>query len=270
MRSLWKGTTEFWTNDMPQDDTWRPNRHHSNVLPLFRNHLSLNAVAMLPPPLNPVVSAEHGCRDSRLPSVPHTEDDEEKGRRVVLWMSELSNVYSSHHHDPSGTTESQDAAAEAADPSSQRQDTSEGMSTPPGQALGKWHGKGKYVSAMRSHHQRQERDHGNQQVDPEEIGDRRGEASFQLDGGGTHRTGLGAGRDRRSQEVAGRGPCGGPKQPRTMQPKQHSGWDRQWRRWHRSENCWRRTRNQPVNEDKAEEAFAGRHQQDKSHVGKMV
>ena len=22
MRSLWKGTTEFWTNDMPQDDTW--------------------------------------------------------------------------------------------------------------------------------------------------------------------------------------------------------------------------------------------------------
>ena len=69
--------------------------------------------------------------------MPHTEDAEEKGRRVVLGMSELSNVYSSHHHDPSSTTESQDAAAEAADPSNQRQDTSEGMSTPPGQALGK-------------------------------------------------------------------------------------------------------------------------------------
>ena len=36
-------------------------------------------------------------------------------------MSELSNVYSSHHDDPSGATESQDAAAEA-NPSSQRQD----------------------------------------------------------------------------------------------------------------------------------------------------
>ena len=26
MRSLRKGTTEFWTNDMPQDDTWEANR----------------------------------------------------------------------------------------------------------------------------------------------------------------------------------------------------------------------------------------------------
>ena len=128
-------------------------------------------------------------------------------------MSELSNVYSSHHHDSSGTTESQDAAAEAADPSSQRQDTSEGMSTPPCQALGKWHGKGKYVSAVRGHHQRQRREHWNRQVDPEGTGDRRGEASFQPDGGGTHRAGSGAGRGRRSQEVAGRGPCGGPSSP---------------------------------------------------------
>ena len=24
MRSLWKGTTEFWTRDTPQDDTWKP------------------------------------------------------------------------------------------------------------------------------------------------------------------------------------------------------------------------------------------------------
>ena len=54
-----------------------------------------------------------------------------------LGMSELSNVYSSHHDDISGATESQDAAAEAANPSSQPQDPSEGMSTLPGQALGK-------------------------------------------------------------------------------------------------------------------------------------
>ena len=26
MRSLWKGTIEFWTNDMPQGGTWEPNR----------------------------------------------------------------------------------------------------------------------------------------------------------------------------------------------------------------------------------------------------
>ena len=57
---------------------------------------------MFPPPPNPVASTEHGCRDSPFPAVPHTEDAEEKGRRVVLVMSELSNVYSSHHHDPPG------------------------------------------------------------------------------------------------------------------------------------------------------------------------
>ena len=62
-------------------------------------------------------------------------------------------------------------------------------------------------------------------VDPEETGDRRGEASFQPDGGGTHGAGSGAGRG---------------------------------------------TRNQPVNEDRPEEAFAGRHQEDKRLVGKMV
>ena len=104
MRSLWKGTTECWTKDMPQDDTWRPNRHHSNILPLFRNHLTRNEVAMFLPPPNPVASTEHGCRDSRLPGVSHTEDAENKERRMVLGVPELSNVYSSHH-DPSGTTE---------------------------------------------------------------------------------------------------------------------------------------------------------------------
>ena len=142
MQSLWKGTTEFWTHDMPQDDTWKPNRHHSNILPLIRNRLTRNAVAMFPLPPNPVASIEHGCRDSHLPAVPHTEGAEEKGRRVVLVVPELSDMYSSHHDNPSGATESQKAATEVANPSSQRQDPSEGMSTPPGQALGKWHGNG--------------------------------------------------------------------------------------------------------------------------------
>ena len=101
MRSLWKGTAEFWTDDMPQDATWRPHRHHSDIVPLFRHHVTRNKVAMFPPPPNPVISIEHGCRDSRLSAVPHTEDAEEKGRRVVLGMSELSNLYSSHDYDPS-------------------------------------------------------------------------------------------------------------------------------------------------------------------------
>ena len=111
---------------MPQDATWRPNRHHSSIIPLFRNHVTQNAVAMFPPPPSPIISVEHGYRDSRLSAVSHTENAEEKRRRVVLGMSELSNVYSSHHCEPSGTTESQDVAIEAADPGCQRQDTSEG------------------------------------------------------------------------------------------------------------------------------------------------
>ena len=128
-------------------------------------------------------------------------------------MSELSTVYSSHHYEPSSTTESQDVAIEAADPGCQRQDTSEGMPTPPGQALGQWHGEGKYVSAVRGHHQRQRRDHWNQQIGPEETGERRGETVSQQNGGGTHRAVSGAGRGRRSQEVAGISPCGGPSSP---------------------------------------------------------
>ena len=122
VRSLWKGITEFWTDDMPRTPPGEPKIHQSNIIPFFRNHVTQNAVAMFPPPPNPVISIEHGYRDYRLSSVPHTEDAEEKGRRVVLGMSELSNVYSSHHYEPSGTTESQYAATEAADPSCQRQD----------------------------------------------------------------------------------------------------------------------------------------------------
>ena len=79
MRSLWKGITDFGTDDMPKDAIWKPNRHHSNISPLFRNHVTRNAVAMFPPPPNPVFSIEHGRRDSRLSAVPHMEDAEEKG-----------------------------------------------------------------------------------------------------------------------------------------------------------------------------------------------
>ena len=99
MRSHWKGTTEFWTNDMPQDDTWQPNEYRSNIFPLFRNHLTRNAVAMFPLPLNPVASTGHLCRDPHLPAVSHTENAEEEGGRVVFGLPELSHVYSTHHDD---------------------------------------------------------------------------------------------------------------------------------------------------------------------------
>ena len=89
-------------------------------------------------------------------------------------------------------------------------------------SLGQMARERKHVPAVWSHHQRQGRNHGNQQVHTAEIDVQRGEAPFQPEGGGTHRTGPGTGRGRRSQEVVGRGPCGG----------------RQWRRWHRSGNCW--------------------------------
>ena len=80
-------------------------------------------------------------------------------------------MYSTHHGDSSSATESQDAASEAAGPSSQRQDPVERM--PP---WAKWYGKGKYVPAVWSHHQRQGRNHGDQQVHTAEIGVQRGEA----------------------------------------------------------------------------------------------
>ena len=82
MRSLWKGTTEFWTNDMPQDDTWERHRHHSHILSLFRSHLTRNTAAMFPLFQNPVASTEHECRDLHSPVVSHTV--EEEGRNVVL------------------------------------------------------------------------------------------------------------------------------------------------------------------------------------------
>ena len=80
-------------------------------------------------------------------------------------------------------------------------------------SLGRMTRERKYVPAVWSHHQRQGRNHRNQQVHTAEIGVQRGEAPFQPEGGGTHRTGSGAGRGRRSQEVAGRGPFGSTSSP---------------------------------------------------------
>ena len=89
MRSLWKGTTEFWTNDVPQDDAWRPNGHHSNLLPLFSSHLTRDTAAMFPLFHNPVASTEHECRDHHMPAVSHTENAEEEGRSVVLGIAKI-------------------------------------------------------------------------------------------------------------------------------------------------------------------------------------
>ena len=143
MRNLWKGTTELWTSDMPQDDTWQPNRHHSNMFPLFRNHLTRNAVAMFPPLLNLVTSTEHECRDPHLPAVPHTEDAEEKGRRVVVgrWQN-YPTCTAPTTTTPPVPQNLKMLLLRQQTQNIQRQDPSEGMSPPLGQALGNWHGKG--------------------------------------------------------------------------------------------------------------------------------
>ena len=106
MRSFWKSTTEFWTRDMPHDDTWEPNRHHSHILLLFRSHLTRDTAAVLSLFQNPVAQAEHGRRDPPLSVMSHTEDAEEEGRCVVLGLPKLYSVYSNHHDDSSGATES--------------------------------------------------------------------------------------------------------------------------------------------------------------------
>ena len=70
------------------------------------------------------------------------------------------------------------------------------------QALGQWHGKGNHVPTVWSHHQRQGRDHGDQQVDSTDT------VSLQPGGGRVHRVGSSAGRDRCGQTIAGGSPCG--------------------------------------------------------------
>ena len=131
MRSLWKGTTEFWTNDMTQDDTWEANRPETQLPCSLYFRIPL-------PQLN--MSAE-------IPIVPHTENAEEEG--VALGLPKFFSVCRTHHHDSSGATESQ------------RQNPGEGMSSPVGQTPGEWHGKGIFMPAVWSHHQRQGRNHGN-------------------------------------------------------------------------------------------------------------
>ena len=102
MRSLWKRTTSFWTQGMPPDDTWEPEGHHSEIRQLFRNNLNRTAGAMRPPFVNTVTQTEHGRRgDSSLPVMSHAEGAKEKGRCVVLGLSELSHVSSTNHDDSS-------------------------------------------------------------------------------------------------------------------------------------------------------------------------
>ena len=93
-------------------------------------------------------------------------------------------------------------------------DFSEWMSSSSCQALGQWHGKGKHVPTVWSHHRRQGRDHWDQQSDPTATDDRREDAFTPTGrwGGRTH-TGPGAGQDRRSQEIAGRNQSGGTSSP---------------------------------------------------------
>ena len=85
MRSLWKGTTKFWTNEMPHDDTWEADRHHSHIFPLFRSHLTRDTAAMFP-----FRSTKHECRNPHLSTVSHIENAEEEGRCVVLGCQNFS------------------------------------------------------------------------------------------------------------------------------------------------------------------------------------
>ena len=61
---------------------------------------------MFPLLQNPVASTEHECRDPHLPAVSHTENAGEEGRGVVLGLPKFFSVYSNHHDDCSGGTES--------------------------------------------------------------------------------------------------------------------------------------------------------------------
>ena len=74
-----KGTTEFWTQDTPPDDTWKPNRHNQHIKPLFRNNLNQIVSATHPPFENTVAQAEHGRRDSTLSFLSRAEDAKEEG-----------------------------------------------------------------------------------------------------------------------------------------------------------------------------------------------
>ena len=85
MRSLLKGTAEFGTQEVPEDDTWEPNRHHSEIRQLIRKWLNRTAGAMHPPFVNTAAQTEHGRRDSSLPVVSHAEDAKENGKTRGFW-----------------------------------------------------------------------------------------------------------------------------------------------------------------------------------------
>ena len=121
MRSLWKRTTEFWTQDMPKDDTWDPNRHHREIRQLFRNHFNQTASAMHSPFVNTVAQTEHGRRDSSLSLMSHGKDAKNKRIRVVFGLPELSHVSSTNHDDSSCATALQDVASETTNTARQRQ-----------------------------------------------------------------------------------------------------------------------------------------------------
>ena len=170
-------------------------RHHSQILPLFRSHLTRDTAAMFPLPQNTVTSTEHECRDPHLPTVSHTENAEEEGRCVVLG---LPKIIQRVQHPPRRLLRCHRISTTG----SRRRDGAACWSDP-----GRMARERKYVPAVWSHHQRQGRNHGNQQVHTAEIGVQRGD-------GGTHRAGPGARRrGRRSQEVVGRGPFGGTSSP---------------------------------------------------------
>ena len=72
----------------------------------FAVNLTRDTAAMFPLLQNTVTSTEHQCRDPHLPTVSHTENAEGEGRCVVLGLPKLYSVYSNHHDDSSGATES--------------------------------------------------------------------------------------------------------------------------------------------------------------------
>ena len=166
------------------------------------------------------------------PGVSHTEDAQrKKGRRQVLGVPELPNVCSSPPPRPLRYHRNN----EAADPSSQRQDTSEGMSTPPGQALGKWHGKGEIRVQLCGAiiNDKGEITGTSKSVQRKLVTDE-GKRQSSRTVEGTHGAGSGAGRG--STKPRGcwkRAHVGSTSSPEQSGPKQHAEWKRR-KKWPRS------------------------------------
>ena len=100
---------------------------------------------------------------------------------------------------------------------------------------------------------------------------KRGETTFQPEGGGTHRTGSGARRGRRSQEVAGRGPFGSTSsQEQSDRSSIRSGTDDGEHDPDQETVGSEPGASWSINEDRPEKTFAGRHQKHKDNVRKMV